>query len=122
MAVLSHEGMLSCEKILTSSYRVFGVTRIPGIPEDRIIIPPFPNPNKHVSVIIRDQIFTLNTRDDKGNLKPKDAIEAALWMMVYDVTHPQAAQDPAVGVLTGSDRDSWAEVRPIQPLYGRISG
>lgn len=98
--------------MITSKWhcRVFGTTRIPGIPEDRIIVPPFPNPNKHISIIIRDQIFTLNTRDDKGNLKCKDALEAALWMMVYDVTHPDAVQHPAIGVLTGADRDSWAEV------------
>lgn len=31
-------------------------------------------------------------------------------MMVYDITHPEAVQHPAIGVLTGADRDSWAEV------------
>lgn len=91
--------------------RVFGVTRIPGIPEDRVIVPPFPNPNTHITVIIRDQVFTLNTRDDKGNLKPKDAIEAALWLMIYDVNQKDGKPSPAVGVLTGHDRDSWTEAR-----------
>lgn len=86
------------------------MTRIPGIPEDRIIVPPFPNPNKHITVIVRDQIFTLNTRDDKGNLKSKDALEAALWMMVYDVEHSQVKPAPAIGVLTGDDRNSWTKV------------
>lgn len=87
------------------------MTRIPGIPEDRIIVPPFPNPNKHITVSIRDQIFTLNTRDDKGNLKSKDALEAALWLMVYDVKQSHAERSPAIGVLTGADRDSWTLVR-----------
>lgn len=89
---------------------MFGVTRIPAIPEDRIIIPPFPNPNTHITVIIRDQIFTLNTRDDKGNLKSKDALEAAIWLMVYDINQTKRKAPPAVSVLTGHDRDSWTRV------------
>jgi carnitine O-acetyltransferase len=86
------------------------VTRIPGIPEDHLIVPPFPNPNKHIAIIVRDQVYTFNTRDDKGNLKSKDAFEAALWMIVYDIEHPETEQAPAVGVLTGTDRDSWTKV------------
>jgi len=89
------------------------VTRIPGIPDDRVVVPPFPDPNKHIAVIIRDQIFTLNTRDDKGNLKSKDALEAALWLMVYDVNQTHLRPSPAIGVLTGHDRDSWAKVRML---------
>lgn len=91
-------------------HSVFGAVRIPNMPSDHILPGPDPNPERNIAVIVKDQIFTLQVRDDKGVLKSKDAIEALLWMTVKEARESQTKAAMPVGVLTGDDRDSWTKV------------
>lgn len=89
--------------------RVFGYTRIPDTPNDRTKAGKHPDPSRNVTVIVSNQIYILQVRDEKGTPHSKDAIEAALWSIIEQTrTNPPEA---AIGVLTSADRQTWADAR-----------
>ena len=91
-------------------HSVFGVTRIPALPNDRITSHPHPSPGTTITVIVKDQIFILDVLDEKGEIRSKDKLEAALWSIAKDAAAAQMDPHLSIGVLTGDDRDSWTNV------------
>ncbi|CAD6581459.1 MAG: hypothetical protein CYPHOPRED_001580 [Cyphobasidiales sp. Tagirdzhanova-0007] len=92
-------------------HSVFGVTRIPALPNDRITSHPHPSPGTTITVIVKDQIFILDVLDEKGEIRSKDKLEAALWSIAKDAAAAQMDPHLSIGVLTGDDRDSWTNAR-----------
>ncbi|CAO1632887.1 unnamed protein product [Sympodiomycopsis kandeliae] len=88
--------------------RLFGITRIPALPHDWNTEPPHPTKAKHVTVIARDNFYSLEVLNDDGSLKDLADIEKSLWDIVNDAQH---GDGQGVGVLTSDDRDSWAKAR-----------
>ncbi|PKI84383.1 hypothetical protein MVES_001602 [Malassezia vespertilionis] len=87
--------------------RVFGVTRIPARPHD------WNTSNndfsvRHITVMVRDNIYSLDVFDDKGNIYPPDTIEQAFRAIVDDA---KKADGAGIGVLTSEQRDTWALAR-----------
>lgn len=91
-------------------HSVFGVTRLPSLPADRLTQGRHPSPHRHITLIIRDQIFSLDVKDQDGRVKTKDEIEKMMWLAIQDVKAGASPQQPAIGVLTGANRDSWTKV------------
>lgn len=87
--------------------RLFGVTRIPAIPHDYNSEAPHPVPAKHITVMARNNIYTLRVLDDKGLIVPVADIETAMTAIIEDA---RKQDGKAVGVLSSGGRDDWARV------------
>lgn len=102
----------SPERLLTlGPVSVFGITRVPAVPNDHFKYSPSVSPNSHAIVIVKDQIFSLNMKGGNGKIKSKDDIEKALWLIIKDVRIGNQERSLPIGVLTGANRDSWTQVR-----------
>ncbi|KAJ1916722.1 Carnitine O-acetyltransferase mitochondrial [Tieghemiomyces parasiticus] len=93
-----------------NQYRyLFGTTRIPDFPKDRLINQ-YPTTARHIMVLARDQIFAVDVLGPNGELLTPEAIARQLREVVRQVEAlPQS--EPAVGVLTTTNRDIWATER-----------
>lgn len=94
--------------------RVFGVTRIPAVPNDYFKHVPAISPHSHAIVIVKDQIFSLNMKDENGKVKSKDDIEKALWLIIKDVRIGNTERSLPIGVLTGANRDTWTKASQMR--------
>lgn len=94
---------------------MFGVTRVPAVPNDHFKHSSTVNPSSHAIVIVKDQLFSLNMKDQNGKVKTKDDIEKALWLIIKDVRIGNTERSLPIGVLTGANRDSWTKVRLWSP-------
>ncbi|KAI7865414.1 acyltransferase ChoActase/COT/CPT [Spinellus fusiger] len=88
--------------------RIFGVTRIP-MPHCDSILQHDPSKYSHITVLVRDQVFILDTCDGQV-LKTVDAIEKELLDIVGYVQHLKTPEAP-ISLLTSWNRDSWAVAR-----------
>lgn len=88
--------------------RLYGITRIPALPHDWNTEPPHPTKAKHVTIIARDNFYSLEVLNDDGTTKDLADIEKSLWDIVNDA---QQTDGPGVGVLTSNERDAWAKAR-----------
>lgn len=91
---------------------MFGWTRRP-LPEcDENVCPGgFPSKSKHITVLFRDQIYSLQcyTEQPHQRLCIADLIDQ-LWHLVNEVMN-RSTQQPPIGIMTADDRDSWAKAR-----------
>ncbi|KAI7867549.1 acyltransferase ChoActase/COT/CPT [Spinellus fusiger] len=88
--------------------RIFGVTRIP-MPHCDSVLQHDPSKYSHITVLVRDQVFRLDTCDGQV-LKTVDAIEKELLDIVGYVQHLKTPEAP-ISLLTSWHRDSWAVAR-----------
>ncbi|CAO1613351.1 unnamed protein product [Parajaminaea phylloscopi] len=88
--------------------RLFGVTRIPSLPHDWNTEPPHPTKARHISVLVRDNAYSLDVLNEDGSVKELADIEKALWDIVNDA---KQSDGEGVSVLTSDDRDTWALAR-----------
>ncbi|RUS17363.1 hypothetical protein BC937DRAFT_90074 [Endogone sp. FLAS-F59071] len=89
----------------------FGAVRIADEPRDRVITT-WPATAKHITVLFRDQLFSVQVLSEKGERVPIKTIEGQLRMLVDQVNAvPQLQLQPPVGVLTSEHRDTWARIR-----------
>ncbi|CAH7686690.1 acyltransferase ChoActase/COT/CPT [Phakopsora pachyrhizi] len=100
---------------------LYGVTRIPAKPFDHLNLPN--KSSKHIVVLAKDSIYSLNVLSDELDPLPAKQIESRLWAIINDVTsRPTAA---SIGCLTGLDRDRWTDAREhlllISPTTNRKS-
>lgn len=84
------------------------MTRIPALPHDWNTEPPHPTIAKHVSVLVRDNVYSLDVLNNDGTIKDPVEIEKALWDIINDA---EKADGDGVSVLTSDDRDTWARAR-----------
>lgn len=88
--------------------RLYGVTRIPALPHDWNTEPPHPTKAQHITIVARDNFYSLEVLNADGTTKDLADIEKALWDIVNDA---QQSDGAGVGVLTSDDRDTWAKAR-----------
>lgn len=98
---------------------VFGMTRIPSMPTDHLVNAPHPHPASHITVLLKDAIYTLDVKDANGVAKSKEALENDLWLVIKDVQLPDAEVPVPVSVLTGAGRDEWTKVKRSQLAKSR---
>ncbi|RKP40124.1 acyltransferase ChoActase/COT/CPT, partial [Dimargaris cristalligena] len=104
-------------------YRMFGSTRIPrpGRDEIRRISPALSM--QHITVLVKDQVYRVPVFAQAEPASPirlaEGDIEDQLWAIIQDVERATTL-DPPVSVLTGDQRDSWAEnyayLRGLSPI------
>ncbi|RKO86040.1 acyltransferase ChoActase/COT/CPT [Blyttiomyces helicus] len=91
--------------------RMFGVTRVPKAGCDyNVGAGVIPAEGKHIIVIARDQIFTVDVYDSKTGDRISIADIERQLQAVVDAVSTTADVQPPVGLFTGVHRDTWAEV------------
>ncbi|KAI7860304.1 acyltransferase ChoActase/COT/CPT [Circinella umbellata] len=91
--------------------KLFGVSRIAANPRDKIITN-WPATAKHITVIYKDQIFSVPVFDAEGEILSNKAMARQFRRVVdqVDKVQPELLQPP-VGIMTSEHRDTWATVR-----------
>ncbi|KAI8143533.1 acyltransferase ChoActase/COT/CPT [Fennellomyces sp. T-0311] len=90
---------------------MFGATRIAANPRDKVVTS-WPATAKHITVIYKDQIFSVPVFDAEGQVLTDKAMTSQLRRVVeqVDKVQPELLQPP-VGIMTTEHRDTWANVR-----------
>ena len=88
--------------------RMFGVTRIPNIPADHNTSTDSTAASRHITVLVRDNVYELPVINEHGEIYPLATIEQALRDMVADA---QKAEGDGIPVMTCDDRDTWTRAR-----------
>lgn len=83
---------------------VFGVTRIPARPHDWNTPASRSRDVRHISVMVRDNLYELEVINESGEIHALSAIEARLAEIVRDGAN---GDGKAFGVLSSDDRDTW---------------
>ncbi|KAJ1986858.1 Carnitine O-acetyltransferase mitochondrial [Dimargaris cristalligena] len=87
----------------------FSTTRIAAMPKDHIVHQ-HPTPARHIIVMARDQVFQVEVLGPRGEVISQVAIQEQLRQVVKQV-EALPELDPAVGSLTTTNRDIWAQTR-----------
>eukprot|EP00164_Ancoracysta_twista_P002396 GFYU01003174.1.p1 GENE.GFYU01003174.1~~GFYU01003174.1.p1 ORF type:complete len:660 (-),score=214.07 GFYU01003174.1:117-2096(-) len=88
--------------------RLFRSTRVPHLDRDLLVSHP---DTRHVVVMCKNQFFKVDVLDENMRIIPSHAITGALKQVVDLATAGAQNNDPAVGVLTAENRDTWADAR-----------
>ena len=89
---------------------MFGTSRIAASSCDRVVTQ-WPCLAKHINVIYKDQIFSVQVIGAHNEVVPVKELEKQLRHVVQQVeSTPQEQRQPAVGVLTTEHRDTWGPV------------
>ncbi|KAI8098579.1 acyltransferase ChoActase/COT/CPT [Halteromyces radiatus] len=90
---------------------VFSTTRIAAMPRDRVVSQ-YPATAKHITVIYKDQIFSVDVIGQHGESVSVQGIEKQLQQVVnqVDATPVEQRQLP-IGLFTSEQRDTWANIR-----------
>eukprot|EP00842_Homolaphlyctis_polyrhiza_P006421 jgi/Hompol1/6780/HPOL_005099-RA len=95
---------------------MFGTTRIPGSPGDKIRSL-HPATAKHIIVLTKNQIYKVDVFQPDGTRVPLQEIERQLFAVGRDSLESEA--QPAVGILTAGHRDKWfkaySKMRELSP-------
>lgn len=83
---------------------MFGVTRRPLLPADENI-GSHPCKAKHISVLLRDQIFSVQVLASDGSRVPISTLKSQLEKVAADTLPSQ----PPICLLTSGHRDAWAK-------------
>ncbi|KAL7009205.1 hypothetical protein EMMF5_001403 [Cystobasidiomycetes sp. EMM_F5] len=63
-------------------------------------------------VLVRNQIYTLDvSQNHAGEWKDIEDLESALWAIINETLSDTIEPELPIAILTGTDRDSWAEAR-----------
>ncbi|KAI7890266.1 acyltransferase ChoActase/COT/CPT [Mucor mucedo] len=90
---------------------MFGTSRI-AAPECDKVVTQWPCLNKHINVIYKDQIFSVQVIGPNGETVPIKTLEEQLRQVVQQVEDtPVEKRQPAVGLLTTEHRDTWGPIR-----------
>lgn len=83
---------------------MFGVTRKPLLPVDENV-GTHPALAKHITVLVRDQVFSVQVLANDGSRVPISSLKSQLEKVVADSSPSQ----PPICLLTGEHRDVWAK-------------
>lgn len=90
--------------------RLFGVTRIPCVPYDKLVDCGFPPRSRNALVMVREHLWNVPVLDaDSGAVMSPQAIYLCLEKCVQEACEGRPA--PGVAILTAVDRDTWAAMR-----------
>lgn len=87
---------------------LFGVSRIPGNEVDSIYHE-FPQKSRHITLIIRDNIYKLPVINEKGLALSIDELKDQIKKCI-DI-QSKSEQQPSIGILTSQYRPEWAKYR-----------
>jgi len=82
-------------------FKVFGTTRLPGTPLDKLVFYP---DSKHIIVIYKNHFFRMDVYGETGEQLSSDQIQESLEEIVSKVSD----EGPTVGILTSNNRDEWS--------------
>ncbi|WZL73294.1 choline/carnitine O-acyltransferase [Clostridiaceae bacterium 35-E11] len=85
--------------------KLFSATRIPKREKDVLKVTPF---QKHIIVLCRGQIFTVDVFTDSGKIRSFLEIKDDLK---YIMTISKRNQEEEIGILTAMNRNEWADTR-----------
>ena len=88
--------------------RLFGITRSPAFPFDRLVDRPN---SKHIVVLIKEQVCHVQVRDDSGGVFDEGSIKKGLEECVKQVGDAKFVPSPPVCSFTTQNRDVWAAMR-----------
>ncbi|SCV74232.1 BQ2448_6664 [Microbotryum intermedium] len=89
--------------------RVYGVTRLPGLPLDKFAHAPHPHPSTAITVIVNDHFYNVPLTTADGQAVDLASLEATLWAIVEDAS--ARPRGPSVGACSGDGRDAWTVSR-----------
>ncbi|ORX62761.1 acyltransferase ChoActase/COT/CPT [Hesseltinella vesiculosa] len=90
---------------------VFSTTRIAATPADKVISH-YPATAKHITVIYKDQLFSVDVIGPQGQVVPLSTLQNQLHQLVQQVdAMPTEQRQLPLGVLTSEHRDTWAKIR-----------
>ncbi|KAI8074138.1 acyltransferase ChoActase/COT/CPT [Gongronella butleri] len=90
---------------------VFSTTRIAASPADKVVSQ-CPATAKHITVMYKDQIFSVDVIGPHGQVVPVATIAKQLQQLTQHVDSlPAAERQLPVGLLTSDHRDTWSKVR-----------
>ena len=109
---------------------LFSTTRIPGEERDTVRAPysvatPGASSAKHILVICKHQLFSLNVVADNGKAHSLNELEAALEKVIEQAPATPLSKQNSVGYLTTLSRTEWAGVRTellaVDPANAQVS-
>ncbi|ORY88754.1 acyltransferase ChoActase/COT/CPT [Leucosporidium creatinivorum] len=89
--------------------RVYGVTRVPGLPTDSLVHSPHPHPSSFIIVSVNDHFYKLPVTTKEGDAIPLATLEANIWAIADDAG--SRAPGAGVGACSGDSRDAWTDAR-----------
>ncbi|KAI8976791.1 hypothetical protein BDB01DRAFT_844408 [Pilobolus umbonatus] len=90
---------------------MFGTSRIAATGVDRVVRQ-WPCLQKHINVIYKDQVFSVDVIGPHGETVPVKQIESQLRNVIKQVDEtPLDRRQPPVGLLTTEHRDIWGPLR-----------
>lgn len=92
---------------MSQYHRLFGTARIPRLGKDELVQTP---DSKHILVMRRGNMYAMNVLDSSGYIESASVILGRLRSIVEQDARREAASVP-LGVLTASQRDTWAKTR-----------
>ena len=95
---------------------LFSAARIPKKNRDDIEKKSF---QKHIIVLYRGYIFSLNVLSNSGEVKAYEQIKAELE---HICSPNQSTQGPGLGILTSMDREKWASTREDLQKINHVNG
>ena len=95
---------------------LFSTTRIPGEVRDTVRAPysktaPGPSPARHVLVLHKHQLFSVDVISESGRAHSLNELEAALHRIIDTAPEKALPKSASVGYLTTLPRSDWAPVR-----------
>jgi hypothetical protein len=87
--------------------RLYGMTRIPYFPFDKLEDCGFPTKSNHIIVLIKDQIFHVKVQNSHNEIYGESTIRDIL----REVVMKKIELSPPIGILTSDNRDLWATLR-----------
>ncbi|KAF2363289.1 Acyltransferase ChoActase/COT/CPT [Trinorchestia longiramus] len=93
--------------------RVFTSHRRPGIPRDKLLsFADAPLTNQHIVVFMRNHMFRLDVVMD-GVAMTTEELQKQLQLVILEVEEYEGPDPPAIGIMTGDNRRTWAQNRQI---------
>jgi carnitine O-acetyltransferase len=87
--------------------RLFGTTRIPAFPFDKLVDCGFPTKSDYIIVLINEQVFHVKVQNNTKEIYS----ESVIGNILKDIIKKKVKPSPPVGIFTSENRDLWGKMR-----------
>jgi hypothetical protein len=87
--------------------KLFGITRIPFFPYDKLKDCGFPTQSNHIILLVKEQVFHVRVQKSNNEIYS----EATIKEILREVIKKKVDRSPPIGIFTSANRDFWATVR-----------